>query len=155
MLPEAYEYKRARNSMQYEFYSEGPRGRIRKFILYTYIGTSNRRKNYNLGFGDYDPEKDEILDLIVSDNKDQDKILATVAATALHFADAHPGCVILFRGSTPARTRLYQMNIARHYEDIARIYDFQCLTGSGEWVEFKKGANYTGFLFRKKVISLH
>lgn len=150
MLPERYEFKRARNARQYEFYSEGPKGRIRKVVLYSYIGTSNGRNNYNLGFGDYDPKKDEILDLIISNNKDQDKILATVAATALDFADGHPGCGILFRGSTPARTRLYQMNIVRHYEEIIKAFDFQCLTEGAEWVGFARGENYMGFFFFQK-----
>ena len=37
------------NPYEFEFYSEGPNGKIRKVILFTPLGNSN----FNLGFGDW------------------------------------------------------------------------------------------------------
>jgi hypothetical protein len=85
MLPEGYEYAIGLSHRQYEFYSEGPKGRIRKLVIYSATGILNGCATYNLTFGDYDPVKHRILDLVVSDNKDQDKVLVTVAATVLDF----------------------------------------------------------------------
>ena len=150
MLPEGYEYKKSTDPRQYEFQSNGPKGSIRKIIIYSFMGTQYGRDVYNLGFGDYDASTGKILDLVVSDNRDQIKILATVAATVLDFIAHHSDCAILVTGSTPARTRLYQMNISRHYGEISKMFDLQCLTKEGRLTKFKRGENYEGFFLKIK-----
>jgi hypothetical protein len=105
---------------------------------------------YNLGFGDYDDRKQRINDLVVSDNGDRDKILATVAFTALEFTSRFPGTAIIIRGSTMSRTRLYQMGIARNYRQIAQIFDIQGVTMEEDLVPFKGGENYRAFLASRK-----
>lgn len=150
MLPERYEYSRSENLKQYEFYSSGPKGNIRKLITYSFIGTRDGHRYYNLGFGDYDQSGNEILDLVVSDNKDADKVLATVAATAVDFFKRHRNCGIIFEGSTSARTRLYQMKIAEYYHEISELFDIQGLTEDGMWSAFSKGVRYKGFFVKRK-----
>lgn len=61
---------------RFDFISEGPNGWVLKAILFTPIGASDY---YNFGFGDYDPESDDINDLTVTNNGDTTKILATLA----------------------------------------------------------------------------
>jgi len=150
MLPERYEYRRARGFTQYQFFSEGPKGKIRKLVVYSYLATEEGHTYYNLGFGDYDPALNELNDLTVSNNLDRDKVLATVAATAEEFSRQHPDCRIVVSGSPPARTRLYQMKIASHYSMISEMFDIQCQTTMGELVPFRKGENYEGFIFERK-----
>ena len=150
MLPEGYEYSRSANLTQYEFYSRGPKGNIRKLISYSYIGTWDGHNFFNLGFGDYDQSGNQVLDLVITDNKDAYKVLATVAATAVDFFKHQPNCGVIFEGSTSARTRLYQIKIAEHYHEISKTFDIQGLTEDGKWENFAKGMRYKGFFVKKK-----
>ena len=150
MLPAAYEYKRGDSFKQYEFYSEGPKGRIRKVVFYDYLGRQDGYAYYNLGFGDYDPKTRQIGDLTISDNKDRDKILATVAATALDFTARRVRCRIMVKGSTPARTRLYQIKIVAYFEAISELFDIQYQTEQGTWKAFKSGEKSFRFLFERR-----
>ena len=65
--------------LDYEFDSEGPKGRIRKVVRYT-LQNAGGIRYFNLGFGDLNKATDKIDDLAVTDNQDREKILATVAA---------------------------------------------------------------------------
>src|ERR1700722_12382876 len=150
MLLERYAYEVGASFLQNDFYSEGPKGKIKKVVLYTYLVTLDGVPYYNLGFGDYDDEQRRINDLAVSDNWDRDKILATVACTALEFTSHFRGCRIIIVGSTMSRTRLYQMGIARHFREISQLFDIQGLTIGGEWVPFKCGENYRELLASRK-----
>ena len=119
-------------------------------VLYTSIGVRDGINYYNLGFGDYDEKEQIVNDLSVSNNEDRDKILATVAMTTLEFTDHFPGTSIVAEGSTPARTRLYQMGIAQHYRDISELFDIQGLVEERGWVDFTPGQNYLAFLITRK-----
>src|SRR5688572_18026618 len=57
-------------------------------------------------------------------NQDRDKILATVAAMVLEFTEHFPEVWVYAQGSTLARTRLYQMGIAAHWDDIDESQKF-------------------------------
>ena len=59
--------------MDYEFYSEGPNGRIKKAVRFTRM-THEEPVFYNLGFGDVSQETDLIDDNIVSNNDDRDVV---------------------------------------------------------------------------------
>jgi hypothetical protein len=150
MLLERYEYKSRKSYRQFDFYSKGPKGKIRKVVLYTFLRRIDGIDYYNLGFGDYDEGKKKVNDLSVSDNKDRDKILATVAMTALEFTSHYDECRIVFEGSTPARTRLYQMGIAKYYKGISELFDIQGLTEKDGWRPFRVGDNYMAFLASRK-----
>jgi len=118
--------------------------------MYGFAGNWDGYDHYNLGFGDYDPALKNVNDITISDNLDRDKILATVAATTLEFTDRFKGCRILVRGSTPSRTRLYQMKIGEYYHSITELFDVQGLTLQGLWSAFRKGENYQAFIIRRK-----
>jgi hypothetical protein len=107
--------------------------------FYSLVGTWDGKDLYNLGFGDYATKTGKVLDLVVSNNKDQIKILATVATTVVDFMSHHPDCAIVVRGTTPARTRLYRMNISRHHNEIAKLFDLQCLTRDDRLTRFESG----------------
>ena len=64
----------------FEFFSEGPKGRIRKMVIYSKI-SDTEPPIYNLAFGDINPVTGKMDDSIISDNEDKDIILATVANT--------------------------------------------------------------------------
>lgn len=130
---------------EFEFYSEGPNGKIKKVILFTPIGKSK----FNLGFGDWNEETQEINDSNRSNNGDRDKVLATVALAAMIFIERLPDAQILIGGSTPARTRLYQMGIAYNYAEIKDLLSVRGYIGD-HWESFQIGVNYKAFLITKK-----
>ena len=106
MRKERYELEIESDVMKFRFTSIGPKGEIPKLAIYSKM----RRKNsYNLGFGDKDLETDTIDDFAVTNNKDSQKVLATVAFTLYAFTNKYPDAVIFAKGSTKARTRLYQI----------------------------------------------
>ncbi|WP_440590452.1 DUF6934 family protein [Nibrella viscosa] len=55
-------------------------------------------------------------DLVISNNNDMPKVLATVAQTLVAFFRLRPTSSVIFRGSTPSRTRLYRMAIAKSFD---------------------------------------
>ena len=76
MTLETYSYYCSASHLDFEFDSEGPKGRIRKVVSYCpqYAGGIHY---FNLGFGDLNQATGKIDDLAVTDNQDREKILAT------------------------------------------------------------------------------
>lgn len=145
---ERYEYKKSSTFGQFYFYSHGPKGRIRKVVFYRQMATLNGFHYYNVGFGDFDPKSGKINDLVVTDNKDREKVLATVVATAMDFTRSGRKFILIVRGSTPARTRLYQMKISLYHDNISQLFEIEGETGSS-WEKFERGKNYSGFRFKR------
>ena len=141
-----YQLKSERSLTTFEFISEGPKGLIRKKIQYQFTSTPNL---YNLAFGDINRETGEIDDLVVSNNGDSEKVLATVVASVYAFFDRHPGAYVYATGSSPARTRLYRIGISKFYEIIIRDFFLNGQEGD-EFCEFKLGVEYVGFLAQRK-----
>lgn len=129
----------------YEFLSEGPKGAIRKIVLYQLIGGHF----FNLAFGDWNEEKQTIDDDARSNNSDRDKVLATVANTAIDFIEYHPSAFVHAKGSTPAKTRLYQMGINQNWTYINLLFRIEGLIG-GIFHPFERDKNYEAFLLGPK-----
>ncbi len=137
----------ASDDYTYDFFSEGPRGRIRKAVFYLQIG----KNLFNLGFGDWNEELQDLDDSSRSNNGDRDKVLATVAFTALDFTSKFPDARVLAVGSTSARTRLYQMGIADNLLEINKNFEVEGFL-EGLWQPFQRGRNYEAFLIKRKQI---
>lgn len=133
---------------KYEFLSEGPKGIVSKVVMYQKID----HNIYNLAFGDWDKSKQIFSDTARSNNNDRQKILATVAATVLDFTKHHPSATVFVKGSTPARTRLYQMGIASCYLEISQEFDLYGFT-KGAWKPFENNRNYEAFFLVLKLKS--
>jgi hypothetical protein len=146
MRLEKYQVKANKDLTSFEFVSEGPKGRITKWIQFTKSKNSNL---YNLGFGDKIEGEDDIDDMIVTDNKDSQKVLATVAISVLNFTDKYPEAWIFATGSTKSRTRLYQIGISQNLDELE---DFFYIYGQnkGKWVKFEKNVPYDAFLVNRK-----
>jgi len=87
--------------------------------------------------------------MTISNNADRDKVLATVASSVLDVIDHFGNVAIYAKGSTPARTRLYQMGINANIKEIESIFDILGLTAHG-WQKVQQGINYTAFLVTRK-----
>jgi len=141
-----YPLKAERSLTTFEFVSEGPKGAIRKLIQFQ---ETNEPNLYNLAFGDKVGET-EINDLAISDNRDSEKVLATVVSAVYAFFDRYPNAFVYATGSTKARTRLYRMGITKYYDEI--IDDFYLYGQIGnEFIVFEVGKEYEGFLAQRKL----
>ena len=129
----------------YEFFSEGPQGRIKKTIVYTRIGPGL----FNLAFGDWKEESQSLDDSNRTNNGDRDMVLATVAHTALDFFKVFPKAKLFIEGSTYSRTRLYQMGINANFVEIKERFEIQGFVDEC-WELFQQGRNYEGFLISMK-----
>lgn len=105
--------------LTYEFLSEGPKGTIKKVVLYQEV----EENIYNLAFGDWDEKAQKIIDYSRTNNNDRNKVLATVASTVIDFMRHHPGAVIFAKGITPGKTRLYQIGISHNWPKISQSFD--------------------------------
>ncbi|MFT4156174.1 DUF6934 family protein [Parafilimonas sp.] len=143
-----YEYMMDETLLNFQFESLGPNGRVLKVIVVT-PQNSNGVTYFNLAFGDWDKAQQKLDDLSITNNNDREKVLATVAAVVLEFLNNFPDMMVYAEGSTPSRTRLYQIGIASQYEKISsllHVYGFV----NGQWEEFRKGYNYEAFLVSLK-----
>lgn len=135
----------------FTFQSVGPNGIIKKVVNYRPIPgfIFLERQVINLGFGDWNIDLQKVDDSIISDNNDRNKILATVASTILEFTDKHGKLPIFAKGSSPARTRLYQMGINANLPEIERQFFVLGLTKE-KWQKFVPGINFDAFLVVRK-----
>jgi len=146
---ERYKYAVNESLQTYEFESHGPNGKIKKIIRYSPQNVDGVTY-FNIAFGDIIAGSENLNDLSVSDNKDTEKILATIAATVIEFTKHFPDMMVYAKGSTPARTRLYQMGISAHWNEITLALNFFGFTNN-KWELFEKNVNYEAFLaIRKK-----
>src|SRR5579872_3035833 len=93
---------------------------------------------YNLAFGEYDVFTGNIDDRIVSNHGDREIVLHTVADAVVKFIEQRPLAIILIKGSTPSRVRLYQIGIRAYWLQIKERYE---VLGKwkGEWTPFQIG----------------
>lgn len=142
-----YNYRSEHSFEVYEFISEGPKGLVKKMVVYTETATKNV---YNLGFGDYDESTNGINDFNVTNNGDSLKVLATVASTVYAFTEKYPNAWILATGSTTVRTRLYRMGITNNLTEIEADFIILGYNKNEEWERFIVGEDYEAFLLTKK-----
>ena len=149
-----YDFKMSEQLWSYEFYSEGPKGKIRKIVQFIPFNMEGLNC-FNLGFGDWDYEKKLFDDLIITDNKDSLKVLVTVAQTVLEFTNSIPDAIVHVKGSTPSRTRLYQIGITKNWIEISQLFNVFGYTTNNQWRLFLKNVNYNAFMvYRKKNVYL-
>lgn len=146
---EKYMVASSKDYKSYEFFSEGPNGRIKKVIVFS--KPANRQENiFNLAFGDWNEKQKKLNDRVISNNNDREKILATVASSVLEFIEHYPDAIVYAEGSTPSRTRLYQMGISAYFFEITQwleVYGFRF----GNWEAFQLGQNYEAFAVKIKM----
>jgi hypothetical protein len=149
-----YDFKMSEQLWSYEFYSEGPKGRIKKVIQFIPFNMDGLTC-INLGFGDWDNENKLFDDSIITDNKDSLKVLVTVAQTVLEFTNSFPDAIVHVKGSTPSRTSLYQIGITKNWLEISRLFNVYGYTTNNQWQLFLKNVNYNAFMvYRKKNVYL-
>jgi hypothetical protein len=126
---------------KFNFFSKGPKGVIRKTIEFRDLGDNA----FNLCFGDWNESHQKIDDRSRTNNHDRQMVFNTVASAVLKFLKYFPAARIIAKGSTAARTRLYQIIINANLAEIRallKVYGYQ----NGEWCRLEKGKSYGAFM---------
>ena len=144
-----YNYSASATYLDFEFDSDGPNGKIRKIVRYSPQNAAGITY-FNLGFGDLNQKTGKIDDLAISNNKDREKILATIAATVLEFTQRFTDVMVYAKGSTSARTRLYQIGISANWKEIEPLLYVYGYEQDKGWQLFHKNVNYQAFLVKRK-----
>jgi len=141
-----YEITSNKNSNFYKFISTGPKGSIVKGIQFSLIEYSEFPV-FNLALGDLDNETGKLNDSVRSDNKDRDKIFATIGAAVLDFCNRYKGVAIFAEGNTPAKQMVYRIQIASH---LAAVNEYFTIYGfiDDHWEVFQKNRRYTSLLVK-------
>jgi hypothetical protein len=141
-----YQLKTSETLWTFEFISEGPRGKIPKLIQFN---ETNLKGVYNLAFGDKDETTGKIDDLVISNNGDSEKVLATVIASVYAFTDKYPDAYIYATGSTASRTRLYRMGISKYLDEVMKDFEIYGEIDNA-WEPYEKDYDYLSFLVKRK-----
>jgi len=132
----------------FEFTSQGPKGDIPKIIVFSKISDNGL---YNLAFGDYNVLTGQVNDKVVSNNLDSEKILATIIQSLYIFFNKYPKSIVIARGSTKSRTRLYRMGISKFHEQVSDVfYIMGKETEVSNWEEFELNKEYISFAVQLK-----
>ena len=143
-----YEYLTEGNAELFTFVSEGPKGSIKKLIVYTQM---LEKDIYNLALGDFNEDSGKIDDRVITNNNDSQKVLTTVASSLYVFTDKHPNVWVYATGSNTARTRLYRRGITANIDEI--LADFEVYGLQNDlWQPFEKGEEYEAFLAKRKLL---
>ncbi|WP_439554944.1 DUF6934 family protein [Dyadobacter sp.] len=141
----------------YQFLSRGPRGDFEMRVLFTQEFAELPTNIYHLAFGCWSYDLQDIDDVVELRNKDADKVLATVTHIALHFLRQHSSAFIFAQGSTPSRTRKYQMGVAKNLKEMPFNIKVKGLVpGTASepeprWADFRIGINYKAFILYARV----
>ena len=138
-------YKTNDSFLDYEFFSAGPKGRIKKAVRFTRIAVNV----FNLGFGDLNEYTGEINDISITNNEDSKKVLATVATIVYDFTLLYPAVWVMAKGSTLSRNRLYRIGIVTNLHEIKSRFEIFGLKDN-KWESFKLQIDYSAFLIRRK-----
>lgn len=140
-----YDFSVSQTFFDYEFESVGAKGVIKKVARFSLMQNSL----YNFGFGDLDPLTGQISDTVVSNNGDGDKVLGTVAQIIYYFTGVYQGAAVFIQGTSPTRTRRYQMGISKYWGVINSVFEIEGVT-NGKWEPFRHGVNYEAFIGGRK-----
>ena len=146
MKPESYQLNASDNLTKHEFVSIGRRGQFKKIILFQRIEETDF---YELLFGDFDDLTGRVDYVNTTDNGDMKEILSTISRALFQFTEKNPDAKVVFRGSTPSRTRLYRIAISKNYEFAKQHFDL-FMFNKGEVFRFEPNASCEGFMIARK-----
>lgn len=147
-----------------------------KIVEHSFVETRSERKVFNLGFGDYNPEKGELVDDEVFNNGDARLILNTVLSTVPLFFLTNLDDALIVQGSDSTdefrekcrntcrkrckeickkqhqRIRIYCNYLDKNFENLIKEYIFFGLpvTNGSDFEQYVPYKPYRGVLIYKK-----
>ena len=135
-------HKRRKNT--FEFTSKG----VREVLKVVELQETDQPGVYNLSMGDMIGGKISYSN--ITNNKDTDIIMATVAYIIYMFTTANPARYIFIKGDTEVKTRLYQIYLSNNLRRVQEKFKVWGGNTDGTGFEaFKKGKTYGGFLVKR------
>jgi hypothetical protein len=138
-----YEFTILDDAFRFEFTSIG-KNKIEKVVIFQ---KTNLKSYYNLVLSDLLPDG-TIYVFAVSNNGDLEKIIATVGQTIIAFLAYNPDAYVAFSGSTPARTRMYNIILTKEFSNLGK-YNLVGLRNL-ELVPFETNQIYEAFVISIK-----
>lgn len=137
-----YQFEIGSDARRYSFISEGAHP-VEKRVTYA---ETNLPDFFNLALADVEEDGSQNF-YAVRNNGDLAQIMATVAQTLLAFFRRHPRAKVAFTGSTSARTRLYQIILARELQKVADTFVIFGVKGYA-LETFRPNRDYDGFVIQ-------
>lgn len=134
-----YEFERKGTELVFCFTSEGVRP-IEKTVRFSKIHKLGQTY-YNLAFGDYDSETDQLDDKVVTDNGDMRRVLRTVVSIVEVFFSEHPTERLHIDGSDAIRHSYYHKLLHDYSDLITRLYNIEG-SSNGKVEPFKRKTEY-------------
>ncbi len=121
--------------------SEGPAGRVNKVVSFRDLTSDSSGEAYSLDLGDLSDNGD-VDYYSVTANGDTEKILSTVGIAVRLFTDLHPHTWIYAEATSPARMRLYSMNLSRFLPMINASVELWGTIDGSKWETFQPNRRY-------------
>jgi hypothetical protein len=129
----------------FQFISEGPRGRIAKQIQFTLLF---KPRIYMLQLGDIN-EYGGFDRSAISNNGDKNRILATVIQAIEVFTTRYPDRSIRIWSLSAERSRLFQIAISKNFQQLSTKFTVQTMAREG-FLLFRKDIDKTDFVLNHK-----
>ena len=145
----AYPFRISDDALDYRFESVSEQKIIHKVVEFRSF--PNNPIFYNLALLDFE-EDGTLNDLVVSNNHDMARILATVFQSMLVFFKSYPNKLVYFKGSDEVglRTRLYRILISRELEQVRKLFETYGQLADNSFEEFMPDRPYIAFIFQLK-----
>ncbi len=143
---EHYDFFENKEEFTYQFVSLGAKGTVKKVVKFVKIGKANY---FHFGFGDWDEKNNEVSDKVITDNKDTEKVLATLGEIVEHFTTLIPDAWVVAQANSKVRTRFYRIALSKNVNLIQEKYQLMGLE-KGIWKPFEHDKPYTAFLIKRK-----
>ena len=141
---QTYDVSKNKLSQSFQFTSIGPKGAIQKLVLYQETAIP---RLFNLAFGDFATDTGILDDIVVTDNGDGEKVLATVVSTIHLFFAEHQDAIVYLTGSSSSRTRLYRIAISKYLPVFEDKFEILGELSEG-WERFQISTDYCGFFIK-------
>lgn len=145
----AYPFRISDDALDYQFESVSEQRIIAKIVQFTPF--ADNALLYNLGLGDVLPDG-TLDDSTVTNNRDMNRVMATVFRTIVVFFEHYPSKLVYFQGSDKGgvRTRLYRVLIARELDKAVELFTIYGRCANDSIEEFVPNREYIGFIFQRK-----
>ena len=147
MIEKGYSLETINTGLEFTFLSTGPKGPIKKYILFKPMETV--AGVFTMGFGDISPGG-VLSDQVVSNNRDLNLVVGALLLSINLFFEHHPDKSLFIIGNTPSRTRLYRIIISRNLPAIRNKFRIYGLEGA-EWQDFAQNRPYEAYLIQLKI----
>ncbi|SDG98385.1 hypothetical protein SAMN04487996_12687 [Dyadobacter soli] len=144
MKEKFYPFEASEDYMYFWFESKSENRVVAKSVEFSKLGA----QTYNLAFGDVD-ENDDLDDVVVSNNGDMPKVLATIAQIVIAFLGEYNDKHIYFTGSSRARTRLYRAVLTREIDNWSPIFEIRGVY-DGRAIPFQSNIDFESFIIKRK-----